>query len=254
MNILVIIKETFDTEEKIEIIDGEIIEDYMEYILNPYDEYAVEEAVRLKEIHGGQVTALTVGDSHSEQSLRTAIAMGADEAILIDKIDKGDEYTTSQLLKKTIQSMTFDIILAGNVTVDNGSSQIGPRLAEELDIANVSSVTNLTIDGQEASLTRTVEGNEEMLTCQLPLLVTCQQGLNEPRYPSLPKVMKAKKKVIKHMNTVDLGLNPSEITGKTRIIDQYILPKKASGLILNGALNEQIDELVSVISKKTTLL
>ncbi|SDK53360.1 electron transfer flavoprotein subunit beta/FixA family protein, partial [Aneurinibacillus migulanus] len=133
MNILVCLKQTFDTEEKIVLENGAISEDGVEFIMNPYDEYAVEEAITLRDEHGGEVTVITVGPERAESALRTALAMGADKAVIVDDEDiETDEYSIAKILAAVIKDREYDIILGGNMAVDNGSGQVGPRLAEEL--------------------------------------------------------------------------------------------------------------------------
>lgn len=255
MNIMVLLKQTFDTEEKITIENGQIEEDGREFIINPYDEYAVEEAIKLKEEFGGEVTVITVGPSRAESALRTALAMGADKGILVDDESlSGDEYTISKVLAAIIKDRPYDIILAGNMSVDTGAGQVGPRLAEELGIVHVASVTELKIENGNATVVRDVEGDSEIIEVELPLLVTAQQGLNEPRYPSLPGIMKAKKKPIERLTAEDLALNPGEIQAKTVIVDQYLPPKKGAGRILEGDLSAQAKELVQLLCQESKVI
>jgi electron transfer flavoprotein beta subunit len=255
MNILAVLKQTFDTEEKITIKDGQISEDGVEFIINPYDEFAVEEAIKLKEEFGGEVTVITVGPSRAENALRTALAMGADKAVIVDDEDLfGDEYTISKVLAAVIKERNFDIILTGNTSIDNGAGQTGPRLAEELGIAHVSTITKLTVEGSTATVVRDVEGDSEVLEVSLPLLVTAQQGLNEPRYPSLPGIMKAKKKPLERLSADDLNLNLDEVKEKTTIVDQYLPAKKEAGRILSGELNNQVNELVQLLRNEAKVI
>src|SRR5690606_11351482 len=161
MNIVVCLKQTFDTEEKITIKDGQISEDGVEFIINPYDEYAVEEAIKLKEQFGGEVTVITVGPDRAESALRTALAMGADKAVLInDESLFGDEYTTAKVLAAAVKRNGFDIVLCGNVAVDDGAGQGGPRLAELLGIPQITTITKLEIDGDK--VTRSEEHTSEL--------------------------------------------------------------------------------------------
>ena len=135
MNIYVLLKRTFDTEEKITISNGKINEDGAEFIINPYDEYAVEEAIQVRDAHGGEVTVVTVGNEEAEKQLRTALAMGADKAVLInieDDVENGDQFTTAKILAEYLKDKDADFILAGNVAIDGGSGQVGPRVAELL--------------------------------------------------------------------------------------------------------------------------
>src|SRR5690606_32530605 len=130
MNILVCLKQTFDTEERITIEDGQISDDGVEFVINPYDEYAVEEAIRLRDEHGGEVTVITVGPDRAEQALRTAMAMGADKGIIVDDedLEDADEYSIAKVLAAVIDDLEYDIILGGYMAVDDGSAQVGPRL------------------------------------------------------------------------------------------------------------------------------
>ncbi len=255
MNILVCLKQTFDTEEKIVIDQGKVSEDGVEFVINPYDEYAVEEAIQLKEKHGGEVTVVTVGPSRAESALRTALAMGADKAVIVDDESVfGDEYTISKVLAAVAKRDQYDLILAGYMAVDDGSAQVGPRLAEELGIPHISTVTKLELEGNTVKVERDVEGDTEMIESSLPILLTAQQGLNEPRYPSLPGIMKAKKKPLERLSADDLGINSQEIAAKTEVLNQYLPPKKEAGKILSGELDDQVKELVQLLRNEAKVI
>lgn len=255
MNIWVVLKQTFDTEEKISIQNGKINEEGVNFIVNPYDEYAIEEGIKLRDEFGGELTVITVGPSRAENALRTALAMGADKAIIIDDETLfGDEYTISKALAAVIKNRPHDIILAGNTSVDNGAGQVAVRLAEELDIVHVSTVTNLKIEEGRATVVRDVEGDSEIIETTLPVLVTAQQGLNEPRYPSLPGIMKAKKKPLERLNAEDLGLDPANIQSKSVILDQYLPPKKEAGKVLSGDIGGQAKELVQLLRQEAKVI
>ncbi|WP_338451349.1 electron transfer flavoprotein subunit beta/FixA family protein [Niallia oryzisoli] len=248
MKILVLLKQTFDTEEKIVLSNGKVSEDGVKYVINPYDEYAVEEAVAIKEKHGGEVTVVTIGPSRAEAALRTALAMGADKAIIVDDESVfGDEYMISKVLATIAKRDTYDLILGGYMAVDDGAAQVGPRLAEELGIAHISTITKMEVDGSLVKVEKDVEGDIEIIEASMPVLVTAQQGLNEPRYPSLPGIMKAKKKPIERLTADDLGLNIEEILSKTEVLEQYLPQQKAAGKILQGELPEQVSELIEAL-------
>ncbi len=255
MNILVVLKQTFDTEEKITIQNGQISEDGVEFIINPYDEYAVEEAIKLKEEHGGEVTVVTVGPDRAESALRTALAMGADKAVLVDDEELfGDEFTTAKVLAAVAKKEGFDIIIGGQMAVDSGAAQGGPRLAEELGINHVSTAVKLEVNGTAVRVERDIEGDLEVVETALPVLITAQQGLNEPRYPSLPGIMKAKKKPLDRLTADDLGLSAADVKAKTEIVDQYLPPKKQAGRILSGELSEQVSELVQLLRNEAKVI
>ncbi len=257
MNIYVLMKRTFDTEEKIVIDDGRIEEEGAEFIINPYDEYAIEEAIQVRDAHGGEVTVVTIGDEEAEKQLRTALAMGADKAVLInieDDLEETDQYTTVKILEAYFEDKDVDLILAGNVAIDNASGQVGPRLAERLNMSCVTTITNLEIDGNSAKIERDVEGDVEKLETTLPLLVTCQQGLNEPRYPSLPGIMKAKKKPLEELEIDDLDLDEDDVEPKTKTIEVFLPPAKAAGRILEGEVDDQVKELVSLLRNEAKVI
>ncbi|MEH7255125.1 electron transfer flavoprotein subunit beta/FixA family protein [Neobacillus niacini] len=256
MNIFVIMKRTFDTEEKIVLKGGQIDDSGAEYIINPYDEYAIEEAIVLRDEHGGEVTVVTVGTEYAEKELRTALAMGADKAVLIDieEVEASDQYSTAAILAAYLKDKEFDIILGGNIAVDNGTGQVGPRLAEMLGIPQVTTITNLKVYGNKATIVRDVEGDEETVEVILPVLVTAQQGLNEPRYPSLPGIMKAKKKPLETLELDDLDLEEDDVKANTKTLEIFLLPKKQAGKVLNGELNQQVLELVTLLRSEAKVI
>jgi len=245
MNILVCLKQTFDTEERIVIENGSIKEDGVRFVINPYDEYAVEEAIRLKDELGGEVTVISIGPIRTEEALRTALAMGADEAILAsDEALFGDEYTAAVVLAAIAKTKPYDLIITGNQAVDDGSGQMAVRLADKLGIPHISTITKLVIDGNEITGYRDAEGDEEVVTASLPALVTAQQGLNDPRYPSLIGIRKAGKKPLTHVTAADLGLSSADLKSKSDVVETYLPPAKAAGKILQGNLSNQVQELV----------
>ncbi|ERN52476.1 electron transfer flavoprotein subunit beta/FixA family protein [Alkalihalophilus marmarensis] len=256
MNIFVLMKRTFDTEEKIAISNGRIDEGGAEFIINPYDEYAIEEAIVLRDEHGGEVTVVTVGEEEAEKELRTALAMGADKAVLLDSedVDELDQFTTASMLAAYLKEQEYDIILGGNVAVDGGSGQVGPRVAELLEIPQVTTITNLEVADGTATIVRDVEGDEETVEVSLPVLVTAQQGLNEPRYPSLPGIMKAKKKPLETLDLDDLDLDEDDVEAKTTTIEIFLPPEKQAGKLLEGDPQAQVKELVSLLKSEAKVI
>ncbi|MGD6833288.1 electron transfer flavoprotein subunit beta/FixA family protein [Sutcliffiella halmapala] len=257
MNIYVLLKRTFDTEERLTVSNGGINEDGAEFIINPYDEYAVEEAIRVRDAHGGEITVVTVGTEEAEKELRTALAMGADKAVLInteDDIENGDQFTTAKILAEYLKDKDADLILGGNVAIDGGSGQVAPRVAEILNIPYVTTITKLEIEGQKVTITRDVEGDSEVIETSLPLLVTAQQGLNEPRYPSLPGIMKAKKKPLEELELDDLDLEEDDVEAKTKTLEIYLPPKKEAGRVLQGELDAQVKELVAALRNEAKVI
>ena len=257
MNIYVLVKRTFDTEEKIVVSGGKIQEDGAEFIINPYDEYAIEEAIQKRDAFGGKVTVITIGGEDAEKQLRTALAMGADEAVLInteDDLDELDQYSSAYILAEYLKDKEADLILAGNVAIDGGSGQVGPRLADLLGINYVTTITSLEIEGTTAKIVRDIEGDSEVLETSLPLLVTAQQGLNEPRYPSLPGIMKAKKKPLEELELDDLDIDEDDVELKVETVEIYLPPQKAAGRVLEGDLSAQVKELVSLLHNEAKVI
>lgn len=257
MNIYVLVKRTFDTEEKLVVSGGQIQEDGAEFIINPYDEYAIEEAITVRDAHGGEVTVVTIGDEEAEKQLRTALAMGADKAVLInteDDVEEMDQFTAAYILAEYLKDKEADLILAGNVAIDGGSGQVGPRVADLLDINCVTTITSLEIEGETVKIVRDIEGDAEELETSLPLLVTAQQGLNEPRYPSLPGIMKAKKKPLEELELDDLDIDEEDVEAKTETIEVYLPPKKQAGRILEGEIPSQVSELVSLLRSEAKVI
>lgn len=257
VNIYVLLKRTFDTEEKITLSNGKISEDGAEFIINPYDEYAVEEAIQVRDAQGGEVTVISVGSEEAEKQLRTALAMGADKAVLInieDDIENGDQFTTAKIIGEYLKDKEADLIIAGNVAIDGGSGQVGPRVAEILDIPYITTITKLDIANGNVSVIRDVEGDSETIEASLPLLVTAQQGLNEPRYPSLPGIMKAKKKPLEELELDDLDLEEDDVEAKTKTIEIFLPAKKEAGKVLNGEIPNQVSELVQLLRSEAKVI
>ena len=255
MKILVCLKQTFDTEEEIVLTNGQLNESGITYVMNPYDEYALEEAVAIKEKLGGEVTAVTVGPARAEETLRAALAVGADRAIIIDDASIfGDEYTISKVLAAVAKMEPYDVILAGHMSVDDGAAQIGPRLAEELAIPHISTITKLTVEEGKVTAEKDVEGDVETIEVAMPVLLTAQQGLNVPRYPTLPGIMRAKKKTIERLTIEDLTINHDDIDSKTEVLSQYVPPQKNPGKVLEGELAQQTAQLVDLLRNEAKVV
>lgn len=255
MNMYVILKQTFDTEEKIFIEQGGIVRDGVKLIINPYDEYAVEEALRLKERHGGTVTVISVGPSSAAEALRTALAMGADEAVQV--LDEGlstDETGVAEILAAYLRTVNYDLLLGGYFSVDNGAGQVAIRLAKLLELPHVSSIVQLEIQDGHAKVVRDAEGDSESLSIKLPALFTAQQGLNEPRYPSLPGIMKAKKKPFKELVLSELGLEIKDVIPRTERVALFLPHPRKTGRILAGSASEQAELLAKLLRTEAKVI
>ena len=246
MKIVVCIKQVADTETKIRIgPDGKTFDPSdVNFILNPYDEFAVEEALQIKERLGsGEVTILCLGPDRVTSAIRTALAMGADNASHV-KVDDTylDSFAVSVALSQALKDISFDLILMGKQAVGDDNSQIGPRLSALLDIPCISVVTKLDTADDTIIAEREVEGGVEVVEAKLPAIVTCQKGLNEPRYASLKGIMMAKKKPIEEV-AVDVG-EAKIATVKM----EYPVAKKAGKIVGEGA--DAVAELVRLLHEE----
>ncbi|MCK5514766.1 MAG: electron transfer flavoprotein subunit beta/FixA family protein [Deltaproteobacteria bacterium] len=255
MNIIVCMKQVPDTEAQIRVKpDGSgIVDSDIKFVMNPYDEYGVEEALLLKEKFGGTVTIVCLGSERAIEAIRTGLAMGADKAVHLDDpaFEGGDAFSTAKALAAAIKGMEYDLIFCGKQAIDDDLAQVGPALAEMLGIPQIVVVTKVEVseDGKKAKVNRQIIGGEEIIEVPLPAVLTAQKGLNEPRYASLPGIMKAKKKEVKSVKIADLGLDPNAVGkagAKTQILKMYSPPQRESGNIIEG---ETAEETASKLAK-----
>jgi len=253
MKILVCLKQTFDTEAKIVLdSDGKIEKKGVSLIMNPYDEFAVEEALRISEKSGGEVTVITVGGAQAQDALRQALAMGADKAVLVETGDaEMDEYSTAVVLAKVISELEYDIILGGFRAIDDGSAQVMSRVSEILNIPVVNVVTKLEIEDGKAVATREIEGGSEVVEVPLPAVFTAQKGLNEPRYPSMKGIMKAKKKPMDKKTVADLGL---DVSPKVKALSFSLPEPRKAGKIIPGEPAEAARELARLLREEAKVI
>lgn len=255
MNIAVLVKQTFDTEAQIKLdSQGQVAGDNVNLVINPYDEYAIEEAICIKEQLGGEVTVISLGADKAEEALRQALAMGADKAILLsDSIFQGgDESATALALAKALEGGGYNLILGGYKAIDDGSAQVASRLAERLGLPQVNVVTRLTVADGKAVAHREVDGGTEVVEVTLPAVITAQKGLNEPRYPTMKGIMQAKKKELKRLSGADLGLVGDTVgsTGAKVKILSYALPAtRTSGTMLTGTSQDIARQLAGILRK-----
>jgi electron transfer flavoprotein beta subunit len=255
MNILVCMKQVPDTESKIKINpEGTGIEtEGIKYVMNPFDEYAVEEALKLKEKFGGTVTIVCMGPQRATEAIRTALAMGADDAIHLNDpaFEGSDSLAAAKILAGAIKDLKYDLILAGKQAVDFDCSQVFACLAEILDLPYASVVTGLEVaeDMKSATVKRETEGGiQEIIEIRLPAVIAAQKGLNEPRYASLPGIMKAKKKPIKEINLATLGISADEVGqkgSKLKTMNYSLPPERKAGQKVEGEPKEIVAQLVA---------
>jgi electron transfer flavoprotein beta subunit len=212
---LVCLKQVPDTETQIKVNPQGtgIVTDGIKYVINPYDEFSVEEALRLKEkFKAGEVVILSIGPDRATEAIRTALAMGADRGVHVndEALNQADPYVIAQALAAAAANIEYDVIFCGHRAIDDDFGQAGAMLAELLKLPQVTLVTKVEIaaDKKSATVERDVEGGKEVVEVPLPCVLTSQKGLNEPRYASLPGIMKAKKKPIDKKSAADLGISP----------------------------------------------
>lgn len=224
MKVLVCVKQTFDTEAKIELKDGKINDAGINLIINPYDEVAVEGGIQLKEKKvADEVVVLSAGADKAMDAIRTALAMGADRGILVKMDAAADEYARAVALAEAIKAENPDVILAGHVAADDGSSQVPTRVAEILGLPHVNVITNIEIADGKATCTSEADGGTQVTEVTLPAVISSQVSWNEPRYPSMKGIMQAKKKKV---NNVDAAAVDSKVS-----IVEFALPAaKTAGI------------------------
>lgn len=256
MNIVACIKQTFDTEAKIVIDNGQVSNQGVNLIVNPYDEYAVEEAIRLKEKNGGEVVVVSVGGDKTQEALRYCLAMGADRAVLIQDpaLENADNISCAVALAKQLSQMEYDLVLCGKEAVDDGAAQVPSMLAEKLDLPQANVITALEIADSVATVTREIDGGSEVLEVPLPAVLSAQKGLNEVRYPSLPGIMKAKRKELKVVSLADLELSADDITAKTELVAAELPPARKAGKVLSGEVDEVVAELVRLLKEEAKVI
>ncbi len=249
MNIAVCVKQTPDTETRIKLTEDQkrVDESDINFILNPYDEFAVEQAVRLKEAHGGEVTVISLGPDRVKTAIRTALAMGGDRAIHL-KTEKhpDDPLVTAKALASVLKEGNYDLILLGKQAIDDDHNQIPSILGALLDIPAVTVVIKLEVDGNNLTAEREIDGGHEILKFSMPAIIGAQRGLNEPRYPSLKGIMRAKKIQIEER---EVALEPEQL--KVELL-QYPPPKNPGKIVGDSA--EAVPELLRLLHEEAKVL
>jgi electron transfer flavoprotein beta subunit len=247
MNILVCISYVPDTAAKIGAsADGTALElKGVKYILNPYDEFAIEEALLQRERHGGRVVALTVGDTAATEILRTALAMGVDAAAIVPTSSL-DSYGVAVQIAEYARSMSADLVLLGRQSIDHDSFQMASTVGALLGIPSISVVSKLQIEGTRVVAERDIEGGKEILQSELPIVISVQKGINNPRYPKLPDIMKAKSKPIETVQPV-----PAE--PRSRFV-RYEVPQQKRANILLGDSDADIAEFVRLLHEEAKVI
>jgi len=251
LKILVCVKQVPATDSRIKpAADGITIDPAgLEYVINPYDEIAVEEALRIKEKLGGEVVAVGIGGARAEEGLRTCLALGCDRARILkdDSRLATDAQSVATLLAAIIRAESPDLVLMGKQAVDDDQMAVPSMVAELLDWPQATVVVKLEIapDGKTATAEREIEGAVEVLALQLPAVISSQKGLNEPRYASLKGIMAAKKKAVEPVDASTLGLADSLALVRTTAVSPP--PPRPEGRRLDGDADSQVRELVRLL-------
>jgi electron transfer flavoprotein beta subunit len=252
MKIIVCIKQVPDAKDvRLDPVTNTLAREGVQSIMNPYDQHALEEAVRLKEINGGEVVVVTMGPPQAEEMLRQSISCGADRAVLVsDRAFAGaDTWATSYTLEHALKKIgNFDLILCGKQAIDGDTAQVGPGLATRLNIPYMTCVQKIR-EGSETGLIveRMMDDGYDVVSVDYPALLTVVKDINEPRVPSLKGKMKAKKAEIIKLSAEDIGADPACIGlpgSPTKVVNVFPPDARSDRSVLTGTLDEQLDQLV----------
>ena len=248
MKILVPIKRVPDAETTIKVNpEGNgIVEAGVKWVVNPFCEIAIEEALKIKEAGGDtEVVLVTIGNGEAQEQLRTGLAMGADRAILVNA-ENADTWVVARILTKIVEKESPDVVFLGKQAIDDDSNVVGQLLAELLGWPQATFISEITFDGGNATCVREIDGGLETVKCALPAIITADLRLNEPRYASLPGIMKARKKPLEEIDGASLGVDL-----EPRITIKSIAPPPERQ---GGRTVESVDELISVLQTEAKVL
>jgi len=259
VKIAVCIKQVPDTETRIRVApDGKaILESDVNWVVSPYDEFAIEEALRIKETKGGgEVVALSLGADRAQSALRNALAMGADAAVhLKDPLfDATDAMGVARALAAAVKALGADLVLAGQLGVGGDNAQVPGMLAEFLDLPQVTMAVKIALEDGRATVEREIEGAHEVWETSLPAVISAQKGLNEPRYASLKGIMAAKKKTIETRDAAALGLSAADLAPKTKVVALELPPARPAVRMIEGDPDTQVKELLRVLREEAKVL
>lgn len=256
MKILVCIKQVPDMESKFKVNqDGTWYEDVdLVWRMNEYDEYAVEQAIQLKEQVGdSDLTVLSIGSKRVVETMKKALAMGCDRGVHVhdDNVHKKEPFEIAATIAEFAIGKDFDMIFVGMQSQDRGSAQVGVMVGELLGVPSLSTIVDFSFADGRVSAKRELEGGSKAkVSAAIPALVTCQLGLNNPRYPTLPNIMKAKRKEIVSVEVAEL----LKVEARQETDKIYFPEKKAGGLVLEGDVGDLADQLMKIIKEQTAVL
>lgn len=248
MKILVLVNHVPDTETKVKVgADGKMIDPSgVNFMLNPYDEFGIEEALKTKQQFGGEVVAVSLGGDANKETLRKALAMGCDKAILLKDTSIRDSYAVARSIADYAKEYSAELIFCGKQSIDFDDSQVGGLVAEMLGIASVSVVVKMEIKDGIIIAEREIEGGHEIVHASLPAVISAQKGLNDPRYPSLKGIMDAKRKTIEEKA-------PNPVENRVVIEAMSKPPAKAQGKIV-GTDSSAAAELVRLLHEEAKVI
>lgn len=259
MDIIVCVKhvpETAEADIKIDSTGKAIEQSGLVFDINEWDDYALEEAVQLKEKSGGTVTAITVGSEDADNTLRKCLARGADKAVRLTdpKFEGSDSFAIAKILYQVIKGLPFNVILTGTLASDDGYAAVGPILAELLGIPHATMTKKIELNGDIAKINRELEGGlEEVYEVKLPAVLAVQTGINEPRYVSIMGIRKAMQKEIEVLDLSKIGLDESEVgeAGSwTKIEKMYVPPAEKQAEFLEGTPEEIAAKIVEILKAR----
>ncbi len=256
MKIFVCVKHVPDTAASIKLASETGFDDSeIKFIASPYDEYGIEEAVSLCEKEGGEVVVVTAGKDAAVSTMRNAMAMGADRGILV-KTDSQflDSSLTAKALKAAIEEDGMpDLIFTGKNSVDTEGFQTQYRLAVQLDLPVVNEISSLMIENGNAVVEKETGGGEkQVIQVKMPCIIGADKGLNEPRYPKFPDIMKAKKKKIQEIELSSLDINETE--SETELVKLELVPERSGAKMIEGSVDEQAERLVEILKLEEKVL
>ncbi len=259
MDIIVLIKQVPDTASRIQdrVKDGVVDLEGVTWVVSPYDEYAVEEALRLKEAHGGSVTLITIGPERATSALKDMLALGADEAVLLSDplfAELGPR-AVAHVLAAAIRDLPYDMIWAGWKAVDNDEGLVPIYLASALGLPHASFVTGIEIQDGRATVRREIEGGKEIMSLDLPAVLTAQKGLNEVRYASLKGIMAVKRKEIPVRDAQSLGIEADALPARGVHVERVEAPPdRGAGRIVAGEPQEAARELARLLHEESKVI
>ena len=261
MKTIVCIKHVPDTETKIRVgADGRSIDESQvnKWIISPYDEYALEQALLFRESQDGEVVIVSAGRQAAQATLRQGLAMGADRGVLVqdDRLDGGDGLTRARALAAICRAESPDLVLTGKYGVGSDEAQTAPMLAELLGWPHAAGVSRLELAEGGFEVTRAIEGAVEVQQGRLPAVISCEKGLNEPRYPSLKGIMQAKKKPIEVKSAADAGLDEELLGAGPQLVWEALElpPERGAGRLIEGSGDEAGRELVRILHEEAKVI